>query len=571
LATGSPIAAGIIKFMEETTKILLIEDDQGDADYLREILFEKGDNLFKVECVPRLHEALAKISERPYDIILADLSLPDSRGLDTFTKVQQNSGKLPVLILTGLNDDESALNAMRQGAQDYLVKGQFTGDFLRKSIRYAIERNKVRQELEDATKVLSESNQQLDRLAHKDALTDLLNRRGLDQVLSREIAWAHRHGSSMMALIIDLDDFKKINDNMGHSTGDGVLRELAARIQQPLRSTDFTARVGGDEFLILLPDTDAAEGIKIAEKVREAISEKPFVISSQSINVTISVGVVSLTGATTTIDDLLSETHQALYQSKRQGKNRVSFDGKGTQEGTEIATIIEELQNKDRFHAVMQPIVDVKKNEVVAYEFLSRSSVPSFEKPEDFFRISTENNSLTAIDRQCLSTCIDASKKIATQFRRHINLSPSTIAEVSTPDLIEAFPPPTKGEKYCIEINQHQIVGDPSYLVKSLQAFKKAGFLIVIENVSFGQNSLESIILLEPDVLKIDKQYVIGLGQDRARLRSLNRLLKMAESLRMEVVAHGIESAEDLEGVKSVGIKFGQGFLWGQPTLVGGK
>jgi len=552
---------------DQPVRVLLIEDDPDDADYFVEALANKENGGIQMECAQDLREAFQRMAGDQFDIIVADLSLPDSQGIETFRKIRERSKDQPILVLTGLNDEMAALETLRRGAQDYLVKGQFSGAFLAKSLRYAIERNKIHQDLAKTSQELGLANLKLDHLAHNDPLTDLLNRRGLDQVLSREVAWAHRHGSSIMALLVDLDDFKRINDTLGHAAGDIVLKEIARRMSEPLRLTDFLARIGGDEFLILLPDTEAVEGIRIAEKVRKAISEKLIDVRSKSIRVTASVGVVPISGDSVSLDGLLSDTHLALYRSKKKGKDQVSYDQKGTFcfPGSSFNRITD-LKEEGRFHALVHPLFDLVEDQIVGYEFLARSTVPSLENPEDFFRISLGTDSLTSIDERCLSACLQLSRSIPSRFRRHINIAPSTIVELSVPKLVDTFFKGSSAEKYCLEINQRQIIGDPSYLLQPITALKKAGFLIAIENVSFGQNSLEALVLLEPDYLKIDRREVAGIHQDEARRRSLNRLLKMSKSLGMEVIAQGIESLDDLEALKSLGVKFGQGFLWGQPA-----
>jgi len=554
--------------MPRPIKIFLIEDDVDDADLLSEIISGEKENNFTIDQVSHLKDALVQIPQGQYDVIIADLFLPDSRGVETFFRVQKCAGSTPILVLTGLDDKAIALETLRQGAQDYLVKGHFNGPFLVKSIQYAIERNKILREFAHATEQLNRANLKLDRLAHKDPLTDLLNRRGFQQVLTREVAWAKRHGLSLMVLIIDLDDFKKINDSVGHAAGDGVLKEIAARIQGPLRSTDFAARVGGDEFLVLLPDTEAAEGVGIAEKIRKNISEKIISIPPHSLKITASVGVSAVSGQTSSIGEVLSDTHDVLYKSKRSGKNQVSFDkGEKMARPEKAQRFLQELKKENQFHAVTQPIVDVVENKVVGFEFLARSSVPSFENPEDFFRISGETNALLEVDSRCLLACLEKSRSLPLRYRRHINVSSSIVAELSVPRLSEFFHG-TEGAEFCLEISHKQIIGDPSYLVEPLENLRKAGFLIAMENVGIGQNNLESIVLLEPDYLKIDRRFILGIGRDEARQRSLNRVLKMVESLGIAVIAHGVESLEDLEVLKSAGIKFAEGFLWGKPSPV---
>jgi len=553
---------------EAPTRVLLIEDDELDAELLTEMLAGEPGAGVTVDCAGRLSEAVAKILGGIYDIVLSDLNLPDSRGLATFSSVQKIAPTLPILVLSGLDDENTALEAVRSGAQDYLVKGRVNGALLLKSIRYAIERNHASRELTRIAQELQLANQRLEHMALNDPLTELLNRRGLQDVLTHEVARAHRSGSNLVVLLIDLDDFKKINDNQGHSAGDAVLKEIALRMKRSLRSTDYAARVGGDEFLILLPDTIPAEGMKIAEVVRGAICDKPIDASGTALTATASVGVISVPPNAQTIDDLLAETHHVLYRSKRRGKNRVSFDGIDTSASpaqSQAHRVADQIRKENRFRSVLQPIMRLSDAKPIGFEYLCRSTISSIESPEEFLRVSLESNLSIVIDRQCLETSIDASHRLPTGLRRHVNVMPATILDMGVADFVAQFPEGRRG-LYCIEISQNQIVGDPSYLEDVVDKLKEAGFFTTIEDVSFGQTSLESLVLLEPDFIKLDQAYLRGLANDRARLRSLTRLLKLAEALGTEVIAEGVESPTDVGALQAAGVKYGQGFFWGHPA-----
>ncbi len=187
------------------------------------------------------------------------------------------------------------------------------------------ERKRKEDILQDLAAQLQVANARLERLVVLDPLTELLNRRGLQQILSREIRWSQRYDSHLVVLFVDLDDFKRINDTLGHAMGDEVLKEVAHKLQASVRTTDYVARIGGDEFMILLPHTRLAEGMQVAEHVRRAISGTPMVLSSGvTVKVTASFGVEAVLQTTTSIDQLLTKTHLALHRSKQAGKDHVS-------------------------------------------------------------------------------------------------------------------------------------------------------------------------------------------------------------------------------------------------------
>jgi EAL domain-containing protein (putative c-di-GMP-specific phosphodiesterase class I) len=186
--------------------------------------------------------------------------------------------------------------------------------------------------------------------------------------------------------------------------------------------------------------------------------------------------------------------------------------------------------------------------------------------PEDFFRLCMEENILTLVDHRCFKNCVAASLSLPKGIRRHLNLFPSTILDIPPQHLIGSLPDDDTRKDYCIEISEKQIIGDPSYLKETVEVFRNAGLLVAIDDVGYGRSCLESAVLLEPDVIKIDKTFVTGVSKDQSRLRSLKRLLNVAASLGAEVVAEGIEYREDLEALKDLGVKSGQGYLWGMPA-----
>ncbi len=421
---------------------------------------------------------------------------------------------------------------------------------------------------------LRNANARLEKLALLDPLTDLLNRRGLQQALTAELQRAGRDQIDLYAILVDLDDFKQVNDTLGYPVGDIVLKEIASRFRQSLRITDYVARIGGDEFIILLPRTRRAEGMRVAEKIRYAISDNPILLSSgKEAKVTASLGLTLVSPETPSIDELLAEINPVLHTSKKFGKNRVShqFAGAGPAE-----SVPDEFEVISRFHsqsiqpgqniyALKQPIFHLSDLSEFGYEFLSRSSIEGFEMPDDFFRICLEANILTLVDHQCFKVCVNAGSSLPRNIQRHLNLFPSTILNIPIHHLVDSIPKSAEEGSYCIEISEQQIIGDPSYLVEAVREIKRHGIRVGIDDVGFGRSCLESLILLEPQVVKIDKKCVKGISQDVSRLRSLKQLLKVVNALGADVIAEGIETHQELDVLRDLGVKFGQGYLLGRP------
>lgn len=414
---------------------------------------------------------------------------------------------------------------------------------------------------------LQNAKEQLERLANVDFLTEVLNMRGMQQVLTVEENRVGRAGGQLVALLINLDNFRRINEGLGHATGDVILKEVANRIVATLRPSDHVARTGGDEFIVLLPDTQLAYAMRVAERIRMAVSDAPLRSASEVVTVTVSIGVANLPNKTVSAEEVVALSRTALKRGKQSGKNRVALarEGASDEESPTSKSTLELLTDPNQFRVVYQPILDLNSDLVAGYEILSRGPDGAYESPADFFRICVENNILTTVDLQCLKLCLDGANDVAPNMRIHINLFPSTILDTPIENLLALFPPPDKANHhvFCLEISEQQFIGDPSYLRDHVNALKQHGILVAIDDVGFGRSSLETLILLEPDVVKVDRKYVSGLSNEPAKSRLLRRLANVAKSLGAEIVAEGIETNEDLPILKEIGITYGQGWLWG--------
>ncbi|MFA6208936.1 MAG: EAL domain-containing protein [Candidatus Obscuribacterales bacterium] len=460
----------------------------------------------------------------------------------------------------------------------FLLRGSLDGDKdsdlnLESSTGNEADSGLVSAELESVKAELKAAHEQLDRLANVDFLTEVSNVRGLEQVLKAEDNRVGRSGGHLIAMLINCDDFHKINEAFGHSTGDIVLKEVAKRIKGTLRPSDHVARVGGDEFLVLLPDTQLAYGMRVAERIRVAIADTPLRGAQDVVHVSASLGLANLPLRIASVNEVVTLSRTALKRSKSGGKNKVSL---ARDHGLEKAeddqptpkSIVAQLCDSSQFRTVYQPIMDLNNEKIAGYEVLTRGPDGAFESPADFFRICIENNILTTVDLQCLQLCLEDAPNIGRNMRLHVNLFPSTLLETPVENLIKLFPEERNGTTYCLEISEQQFITEPGYLREAINALKQAGILVAIDDVGFGRSSLETLILLEPDLVKVDRKYVSGISVEPSKARLLRRLANVAKSLGAEIVAEGIEDRNDLPLLKEMGINYGQGFLWGDLLAV---
>jgi diguanylate cyclase (GGDEF)-like protein len=413
-------------------------------------------------------------------------------------------------------------------------------------------------------KEVSALSSQLERLAHLDYLTDVLNTKGLENAIGVEQNRLSRTGGQLICALINCDNFRRIADTRGHNVGDIVLKEMAARISLNLRPSDSIARVGGDEFLVLLTDTQLAYAMRVAERIRKAIADSPVHTAPDPLNITCSMGIATVPNRVVTVDELIHITRSALKRAKVGGKNRVALARDSGSVASASRDIVDMLSDGSAFRAVYQPIMDLSTDRISGYEMYSRGPDGAFESPAEFFRVCVENDMLTSVDLLCLKHCINVTTSIKKNLRFHINLFPSTILDTPVDELISMFPVDRSGKVYCIEISEQQFVGDPVILRDKINVLKTAGILVAIDDIGFGRSSLECLILLEPDVVKVDRKYVSGVAKDQAKARLLRRVVNVAKSLGAEIVAEGIEEDADLPVLREIGIHYGQGYFWGE-------
>ena len=295
--------AGPLPEYPHTLAILLVEDSDGDARLTGELLAHSSEPLFAVTHVTGIGEACRAVAKTQIDCILLDLSLPDAEGLEGLAELRAATPDTPIIILSSLEDEQVALEAIQTRAQDYLIKGRADSESLARAIRHAIERQRL--------------DVELSQLALHDPLTGLPNRALLVDRLEHELARLGRHPGSVAVLFIDLDGFKPLNDSLGHAAGDRVLIEVGHRLLRAVRPSDTVARFGGDEFVVLCADIeDESDIATIAQRVREAISE-PFLPEGREARLSASVGIATTSQPDVSPDALIHDADAAMYHVKR--------------------------------------------------------------------------------------------------------------------------------------------------------------------------------------------------------------------------------------------------------------
>lgn len=297
-----------------TVHVLIVEDDPDDLYLLKQMLQQDFRRKFRTVHCSTLKQALTELRCQSFDIVLLDLNLGESQGLDTLKSITEVNFRTPVIVLTGSSKETLGEESIKHGAEDYLPKAEVNGSLLSRSICYSIERHALTLQLQEQ--------------ATTDNLTGLPNRSALFDRLEMAIESNSRKHDTLAVALMDLDGFKQVNDSLGHRAGDDILRQMAGRLRKQLRRSDFTARLGGDEFVLLLNHYHSTdELVSVLEKKRDMLIEPMSLYANKKIHtftLGVSIGAVEwVTG--TSAQKMMSIADAAMYQSKNTGHNHITL------------------------------------------------------------------------------------------------------------------------------------------------------------------------------------------------------------------------------------------------------
>ncbi|HYO41002.1 MAG TPA: EAL domain-containing protein [Nocardioidaceae bacterium] len=674
--------------------LLLVEDSPGDASLVTAALADAGG--FTVRWVETLGAALAALADGDYDCLVVDLGLPDASGLEVVDALLTPAGDAALVVLTGNDDEASALTAIKEGVDDYLVKSDISVHGLRRSLQYAIERAKLTGHLRraeqsartlstivestgdaifamDASGLITAWNRAAEELygytaeeavgrhvrvlhplgeedlpatldgssggrtvrgletvrrtragrlidvsltvsplsepdgrligasviardiserlllegqlkdqATHDALTGLPNRALLSERLSQALAVSASPGHPVTVLFLDLDSFKTVNDARGHLAGDGLLREVAKRLQGVVRSADTVARLGGDEFVIVCPDTDSAAAQRLAERVTEVIAA-PVRINADVVHVTASIGVAIAPPLEADAESLLRHADAAMYEAKARGRARTQlFDvafAERSRHRLELADDLRTALRDGQLEVHYQPVLDIATGRPVGVEALTRWRHPErgWVPPATFVPLAEDTGIVGELDRWVLrQACRDAVVLnvlglLDADARMSVNLSPRTLGE---PDLVEYIRRTTAAEQLpvetlVLEVTETAVMNDVLTARRSLEALRELGVGVALDDFGTGYSSLSLLRQLPVSRLKIDRSFVRNLGERSDDLAIAASIINLARALGMETGAEGIEFLEQRRLLDQLGCPLGQGFLWSKALPLG--
>lgn len=553
--------------------LLLIDDDEVDRTAIIRALRQSKltFNVVEANCA---FDGLNLALERHFDGILLDYLLPDANGLEVLIKLNaMTQDQTVVVMLSRYEDEKLAQRCIELGAQDFLLKDEVNSRILTRAIRYAKQRSSM-------ALALRNSHQKLKELAEHDSLTKLVNRYGFELCLNRAIARAKRCHDYLAVILLDLDDFKAINDTLGHQTGDILLVKVAARLSEVLRDGDIIARLGGDEFVVLVTDNDYKYFPMIVANRLLKVFEDVFCLGDNDVLIGASIGVAFYNEAASNSSELMKCADIAMYRAKKMGRNQIQFYSEALDKEVRYRNHIESslrtALKRNEFKVHYQAQVNAKTHQLVGMEALIRWQHPvdGIITPDQFLPIAEEIGLMEDIDDWVLEQACTQAQVWLTQlqptgreFTIAVNLSASQIGNENLFDKIASTLTKTGLPAVALEleITENCLIEDPHEHAKMLDRIAELGVRFALDDFGTGFSSFEHIKLFPISVLKIDKSFVASYDKDDKDTRLLAALLNFAHGFNVISVAEGVETIEQAEFCTSRHCTVLQGYLFSRP------
>ncbi|HJR69326.1 MAG TPA: EAL domain-containing protein [Gammaproteobacteria bacterium] len=537
-------------------KILLVEDDSDDAEFLRLSLSQHNGSV-SVTRTSLLSEAVTALNTERFDVVLLDLNLPDGRGAECVAKIQEAEDLVPIVVLSGHGDEDYAVEILNQGVQDYLVKWEGDGRIILRAIRYAIERKRA--------------EVKLNYLARYDSLTRIPNRQYLRDQLDQATTRSVRGGRTMALLLLDLDRFKTVNETLGHEAGDVLLREVVQRLTSSVREGDLLARLGGDEFAVLLEDVEGPLEVEAVARSVAGSFQEPFNVGGRQVSVTASMGVTVCPVDSTDPVALLNNADIAMYRAKEQRGNTVKFFAASMHEEIlsyhRLETDLKNAIAAGQFELLYQPQLRLADHRIDAVEALLRWQHPERGRlsPSEFLSAAEESGQiiplgLWVIEEVCRQLKQWESAGVPVP-RVAINIAAAQFRQPGFHEVVRGMLESNSVDPGLIEfeLTEHSLMEDTAGTRECLRALKNIGVRLAIDDFGAGYSCLSYLRQFPLDVLKIDRSFVSDLETSIDAQVICSAILSIAHALSLDAVAEGIESEQQLAFLTRNDCLYGQG------------
>lgn len=544
-------------------KILLVEDDQDDALIISRHLRKMTRFDARVEVESDLDRALARCPKEGFDAILMDYYWGNFTVDQYLRKHAETIRPLPIIVITSTDDFQVNESVIEAGAWDFITKADLSSKLLERTILHTIQRSRHESEMH--------------RLIRHDSLTGLGNRVLFEEQLKRALSRADRHHSRCAVIAMDLDDFKQINDTLGHDVGDMLLRLVADRLQRELREEDVLARLGGDEFAVLIEDVESVQQLEtIAQKLLHAL-QAPTPIRGISGRITGSFGIAEYPTHGRSPLEMMRYADIALYVAKDHGRNRVCVFDDALEEalvtGLELEQDLRRALEDSEFVPYFQPRFNTADRKLVGVEVLMRWQHPTrgLLTPDQFMPAAERANLMLEMDRSFIRSTLqllannDALPGSHQPHHLSFNITPAQLLDHRFSEEMAAL------AQHCgvapswidFEIVEHRLVERRAH--EMLHKLRAEGFGLAIDDFGTGFSSFAYLRDLPMTCIKVDRSFVTDLAQSPACQGICEAIVSVGKRLDLWVIGEGIETEQQMQSMRELNVDSVQGFLLARP------
>ncbi|MCK5356029.1 MAG: EAL domain-containing protein, partial [Methyloprofundus sp.] len=527
----------------QATNILVVDDSRVTQELLVALLAAQE---YQVKIAGNGKRALEIIQKSPPpDLVLLDINLPDIDGYEVCRRIKESSltSEVPVIFVTAESTQDAEAYGLQLGAADYITK----------PISPAITLLRVRNQI-----LLKQNTRELGRAAHYDVLTEIPNRILFQDRLKLALASSHRSGRRIALLFIDIDNFKMLNDTLGHHMGDLLLQHVARRLEASVREGDTVARLGGDEFVIVLEDLSiqseaaATQTELIANKILATLNE-PYQLNTHHYHSTPSIGATICCGHELSIDDLLKQADIAMYQSKASGRNKLSFFDPQMQANISARVILhaELCRALENNEFVLYYQTQVYQQKTTGAEALIRWQHPNLGlvSPEYFMHVAEETGLILAIGEWVLKAACAQLKswskspdtqalQLAVNISAHQFHQAGFVEQVLETIKYHGIDP----EKLELELTESSVLNNINSSIIKMNKLRDIGVHFSMDDFGTGYSSLSNLKKLPFDQVKIDKSFIHDLSTNSDDAAIVHTIIAMTHNMGMKVIAEGVET-----------------------------
>ena len=544
--------------------VLVVEDDRPTRLLLERMIRARGHEVHGCDSAEAAQELLR---ERFFPLIVLDIQLPGMSGLDLSRLLRSHPyGRFfYVLVGTGNNRPDDLKEILDAGADDYIAKPYHPGLL---DVRLAV--------AEAAVMDISERRrleQDLEFLADHDPLTKLFNRRRLPAAVGDAVSLA-QSGRPGALLYIDLDNFKVVNDTLGHDAGDRLLLAVADILRSSVRAGDILVRFGGDEFVIILPDCEVSDAMRIGESLRDKVENLVFAEGGRSFRVGASVGVAPIDGSRSAAD-VIGVADAACYAAKARGRNRVELH---SDDDSALATLVADADWSTRIKNAMsegtlaiyyQPIVSMSARKILCHEVLLRlTDRPNSEPvhPAAFMTSVHRSGQAAKLDRFVIAQAV-AALASGGDSCLSVNISGSSFAAEDFGAFVRGILDrhTVDPSRIIFEITESEVIANVANAVETMAHLRDLGFRFALDDFGAGTSSLNYLKMLPIDMIKVDGTFVRNLDTEPFNLAVVKAVRALAEALKVPLVAEYVEKQEIYDVLTELGVEYAQGYLLGPP------